>query len=116
MWYILDENGEPKKAETLEAAMWFESKKNDPKRVVALTELPDDVSLSTVFLCLDHGMGRFDEPMIYESMWFGGIHDGRQRRYSTKQEAKEGHAEMLLEYAQESGEDVEDFLRELEGV
>jgi hypothetical protein len=94
MWYVLDENDEPVLADSLEASKWWDNK----RRTVARDELPDDVCLSTVFLVLDHSMGRGDAPILYESMWFGGPFDGDQRRYKTKQEALEGHAEMLNSY------------------
>lgn len=95
MWYILDENDEPVLADSLEASKWWD---ND-RRVVANDKMPDDVCLSTVFLVLDHSMGRSgDAPILYESMWFGGPFDGDQRRYRTKQEALAGHAEMLNSY------------------
>lgn len=99
-WFILDENGEPIQADTLVAARWFEDEGNIQRRQVAYDSLPDGSLLSTVFLCLDHGMGRSDGPVLYESMWFGGPHDGHQRRYKTRQEALAGHMEMLESYGE----------------
>jgi hypothetical protein len=98
MWYVLDKNNEPVQADTLVAAQWLEE--NTQKRVVACDEMPDGSVLSTVFLCLDHSMGRSDGPVLYESLWFDGPHDGHQRRYKTRQEAVEGHASMLQEYGE----------------
>lgn len=98
MWYVLNENNEPVQAETLVAAQWMEA--NTARRTVAYDAMPDGSLLSTVFLCLDHGMGRSDGPVLYESMWFGGPHDGHQRRYKTRQEALEGHASMLESYGE----------------
>jgi hypothetical protein len=45
--------------------------------------------VSTVFLGIDHGFG--DDPILFETMVFGGEYDGIQKRYSTWDEAVEGH-------------------------
>lgn len=94
MWYTLNDDLEPVPCDDmLTAAKWFEVAKN---REVVVTEIGEDCFLSTVFLGLDHNyLG--DKPILYESLWFGGKHDGDQRRYSTRDEALEGHKEMLAE-------------------
>lgn len=96
MWYILDENNEPVPADTLVAARFLEEQ--GKRRTVAYSDMPDGSLLSTVFLGLDHSMGRSDGPVLFESLWFGGPHDGHQRRYKTWTEAEEGHADMLEAY------------------
>jgi len=58
-------------------------------RRVALDE-GDGVSVSTVFLGLDHSWGD-GPPMLFETMIFGGEHDEDQWRYSTWGEAVAGH-------------------------
>ncbi len=50
-----------------------------------------DVSVSTVLLCLDHRFGDEGPPLIFETMIFGGDHDEYQERYSTREQAEEGH-------------------------
>lgn len=93
-WYILDDNLNPvPEPDILKAARWFEDAKN---RKVVVTEIDENCYLSTVFLSLDHGY-LSDRPILYESLWFGGPHDGEQRRYSTREEALEGHKEMLAD-------------------
>ena len=104
MWYILNENDEPVPADGLVAAQFLES----GRRIVAQSDV-GDAHLSTVFLCLDHGMGRPGGPVLYESMWFGGPNDGDQRRYRTKEEALAGHQEMLSEVV---GYDVVEAIHE----
>ncbi len=49
-----------------------------------------DIRVSTVFLGLDH---RFDDgaPLLFETMIFGGPHDENMWRYTTWNEAEEGH-------------------------
>lgn len=96
MWYILNDELEPvPEPDILKAARWFENAKN---REVAVTEISDDCFLSTVFLGLDHSyLALRGRPTLYESLWFGGPNDGDQRRYTTRDEALEGHKEMLTE-------------------
>jgi len=96
MWYVLNDQNEPVPADTLVAARFLEEQIE--RRIVAYNDMPDGSLLSTVFLCLDHSMGRSDGPVLFESMWFGGPYDGHQRRYKTWTEAAEGHADMLEAY------------------
>ena len=62
---------------------------------VAETNLPDGVRVSTVFLGLDHNFGE-GAPILFETMIFGGKHDGYQESYSTWEEAEVGHKIALL--------------------
>jgi hypothetical protein len=89
-WYILDK-GEPKPVDDMmEWARWMEE--NHMARHVG-----DDViggaRVSTVFLGLDHSHG-FGPPLIFETMVFGGPLDQEQDRYTTTQQAIDGHAAM----------------------
>ena len=93
-WYILDENNNPILSEARIVGRWMEE--NKQKRIIALTEF-DDICLSTVFLCLDHDF-LDHKPILYESLWFEGVFDGKMQRYSTREEAIVGHKEMLCEY------------------
>ena len=49
-----------------------------------------DVEVSTVWLGRDHGWGN-SEPVIFETMIFGGKYDQYQDRYTTEAEAVMGH-------------------------
>lgn len=49
--------------------------------------------VSTVFLGMDHGSD-CTRPLLFETMILGGRRDGRQWRYSTWDEAEEGHARV----------------------
>jgi hypothetical protein len=53
------------------------------------------IRISTVFLGIDHNHFAGGKPLLFESMIFGGAHDGKQDRYSTWEEAEQGHAKML---------------------
>lgn len=66
-----------------------------------------DVSVSTVFLGLDHNFTDFGDPILFETMVFGGAHDQYCERYSTWDEAEKGHRKMV-ELAQ--GNSVPDAL------
>ena len=93
--YILNDAGEPVKCDGLmEWARWFES--DFDKRRVARTELPGGVTVSTVFLGIDHNWGSGGMPVLYETMIFGGRHDECQWRCSTREEALERHAAAVL--------------------
>ncbi len=70
-------------------ARWFEY----GGRIVASTKTRHG-QISTVFLGLDHALGD-GEPLLFETMVFGGPLDGSQERYSTWDEAIDGHKEMI---------------------
>lgn len=88
--YILNEAGDPvPEPDVITWARWFEVHNSD--RVVAFTELPNGVSVSTVFLALDHGMGGNGDPLLFETMIFNGPLDETQHRYTTRAAALKGH-------------------------
>lgn len=64
------------------------------RKRVERTEVGDDVTVSTVFLGLDHNFYG-GAPLIYETMIFGGECDQHQWRYSTVEQAREGHARVV---------------------
>lgn len=88
--YILDENNNPiPEPDLMKWGKWLQT----AKRHVADDEA-NDVRVSTVFLGLDHSFGQ-GPPILYETMIFGGEHDGYQDRYATRAEAIEGHKKAL---------------------
>jgi hypothetical protein len=79
---------------------WME--KNQRNRHVADNRLKGEVDgepvairVSTVFLGVDHNWLDGGDPQIFETMVFGGPHDGDQWRYATWDEAEAGHARTL---------------------
>jgi hypothetical protein len=85
--YILDEDGNPVLEPDIHKwGTWFENFNN---RKLAHDEI-DGVTISTVFLGLDHAWGD-GPPLLFETMIFGGSHDQYQERYSSKKEALAGH-------------------------
>lgn len=55
----------------------------------------DLISISTVFLGIDHNHRKDGEPILFETMIFGGKYDGWQKRYSTPEEARDGHGRAV---------------------
>ena len=64
-------------------------------RRVELTE-DKDYSVSTVFLVMDHNFGMDGPPLVFETMVFplDSLEEQDMKRYSTWEEAKEGHERM----------------------
>lgn len=88
--YILVDKKPVECENIIEWAKWFEK----ADRRVNATELPDGVRVSTVFLGMDHSfMG--GPPLLFETMIFGGEHDGYCERYSTWEEAETGHQKAI---------------------
>jgi hypothetical protein len=96
--YILDEHGTPVPCEDLlEWARWFEQAKRDRRNVIAQDrdESGDTrILISTVFLALDYNLSQDGPPLLWETMVFGGVLDGAQDRYHTRDEAFRGHQAM----------------------
>lgn len=93
-YYKLDEAGEPVPCEDiLEWAAWFAQ--HPEARVVEKTELPSGTTVSTVFLGIDHGF-RGGEPVLWETMMFGGDYDLACDRYRSRRDAIVGHEMWVL--------------------
>lgn len=73
---------------------WFEESHRTHERRVALTTV-GDITVSTVFLAIDHSYGYSPVPILYETMIFGGGADAYQERYVTREEAEKGHARAV---------------------
>lgn len=94
MYYHRD--GTPAKSIEEVAYLWRGNSQEDfdKTRGVARTDVNDEVSVSTVFLVMNHA---YDDgpPMIFETMVFGGEHDNDCWRYSTEDEARAGHDRIV---------------------
>jgi hypothetical protein len=100
-YFVLDTDGEPLAVEDVELwGQWFET--SGPARVVAQDrdEAPGApaVLVSTVFLALDHSFGDGD-PVLWESLVFGGPLDGTMTRYTTRRAALDGHQRLCRDVA-----------------
>ncbi len=87
--YILDGHTPIVCEDLLEWAGWFEK----ADRHVRKTEIRD-IKVSTVFLGLNHSFGE-GKALLFETMIFGGECDGKMWRYSTWEEAEEGHKKAV---------------------
>lgn len=96
--YKLDERGQPiKEPDVIEWAKWFET--FNPR--IALDNLQERGSVSTVFIGLDYGLrflfeaGENYRPILWETSVSGGQHHGYQRRYYSLNDAVQGHGNIL---------------------
>ena len=90
--YILD-GKIPKKTDNL--IEWIKFIESIDSRQVARTNLTDDIYISTVFLGIDHAIPGFDtEPVLFETLVFGGPWDGECERYCSWEQAEKGHKRM----------------------
>jgi hypothetical protein len=85
MYYTQDENGIPRPVSLTEGAAEF-----GKDRVLKKTKI-GDVEVSTVFLCIDHNFCGNGDPILWETMIFGGKHDGYCDRYPSRVDALAGH-------------------------
>lgn len=71
---------------------WSMCMEDRSRKIVRQDQDPgSEVGVSTVFLGLDHGFGSKGGPVLFETMVFGGQHDGEMVRYQTWEEAEAGH-------------------------
>lgn len=94
LYYILGEDGKTPVA-TEDLMLWATRHSDFEKWIVAKSYSKDEkVTVSTVFLGLDHNHWGKGAPVLFETLVFGGEHDGRMERYTTWDEAERGHKIM----------------------
>lgn len=79
---------------------WVKDFAQFDKKVVQQDVLANGKFVSTIWLGLDHNMG--GRPHIFETMVFpkkGNYSELETRRYSTEEEAKEGHAALVEKWS-----------------
>jgi hypothetical protein len=92
-FYRLDDEGEPERvADTITWAQWMESH----ERIVLQTHVGAHCRVSTIFLGLDHNHFSNDDPILWETMIFGGALDMSQWRYRAKLAALQGHLRAVV--------------------
>lgn len=87
MFYILKDKN-PIIADYEDWTIWMQS--NHILRNVKQSQFNGGM-VSTVFLGIDHNLSGVGEPVVFESLVFGGINDKELMRYSTWEEAVQGH-------------------------
>lgn len=94
LFYILAEDGKTPIA-TQDMLLLAQQSMHPEKWIVAKSRSQDEeVTVSTVFLSLDHNHWGQGAPVLFETLVFGGPHDGRMSRYCTWDEAERGHKVM----------------------
>ncbi len=97
--YILDGHKVIREPDVKKWASWFETANRRVKYGVADVTYKGDkvgqVRVSTVFLGIDHACGD-GEPMLFETMVFGGKLDGEMDRCGTWESAEKMH-ELMCE-------------------
>ena len=91
-YYIRDEHKPVSIDNVLARGSWFST----ADRVVSKTEITKDVTVSTVFLGLDHQYGE-GPPLLFETLVFGGFLDGEMWRCSTWEEALAQHDMAVIQ-------------------
>jgi hypothetical protein len=89
MYYKLEGKKVVPAKDVMDWAEWHKS----AYRNVARVEMPDGTVISTVFLGLDHG--HHGNIQLFETMIFGGEHDGYRSRCATWEEAEEMHLKAI---------------------
>lgn len=64
---------------------------------VAFDKIDARCNVSTVFLGLDHNFSGRGDPVLFETMIFGGALDDGRWRYCTWADAERGHAEAVAQ-------------------
>lgn len=90
-WYILDDENKPVRSTIVDCSMWLQ---NNPERKAVKQEHIGNIFISTVFLGLDHAWNS-DIPVLWETMIFGGKHNQYQDRYTSHEDALEGHQKAI---------------------
>ena len=101
IWYRLDENRKPVACEN--HSEYFEWHRSLPEEFatgigiqLARTRISDRLSVSTVFLGMDHAYDA-GPPELWETMIFGGDRDEETTRYRSWDDAIAGHERIVNE-------------------
>lgn len=90
--YILDKWGRPKVChDVIQWASWWET----TDRSLVYTEITNKIRVDTSFLGIDHNFSDKGKPILWETMIFGGPHDGWSNRYASTRDARKGHKEAV---------------------
>lgn len=73
---------------------WSRLRRDPHASTVARTELPGGVIVSTVWLGINLSVNA-DQPLIFETMIFGGPHDNAMWRYPTEPAALAWHDQIV---------------------
>jgi hypothetical protein len=77
-------------------AEWCYGEGSEERRRVALTQMTDEIIVSTVFLGTDHSFGHFS-PLWFETMVFGADAEDNCLRCATWDEAVAQHEQVVAQ-------------------
>ena len=90
IYYKLIDRKVLKALDLIDWSVWFQS----ADRKIKHTDIRNNVSVSTVFLGIDHDLFN-NKPVLFETMVFGGKFDQLQKRYISIEEAEQGHDKIV---------------------
>jgi hypothetical protein len=100
--YVLDKDNKPVLAKTRRE--YIDLIDNADKRQVAVTKIEShDVTVSTVFLVINHNFVKGGKPILWETMVFGGKLEGYMDRYMSYEDAVKGHEEVVQKVKEAEG-------------
>lgn len=110
--WILD-GREVRQVDAVTWAEWFGA----ADRQIALTKIAPGIVVSTVFLGLDHGFGRTERPLLFETMTFDDYGQAGRGfgRWATYEDAEFGHAMAVEEVRGALGIDADSETAHPEG-
>jgi hypothetical protein len=75
---------------------WAQDFNDHPEnKIVEHTVVGKGVGVSTVFLGINHAFDDYADPILFETMVFGGDHNDHMERYTTWDEAVKGHEKIV---------------------
>lgn len=93
MYYVLF-HGQP--VPEMDFLRWMAWMATEPPDLRVAEDFVGETRISTIFLGMDHNHDREGPPILYETMVFTGKMDGEMWRYSTKEQAQNGHEQVVL--------------------
>lgn len=95
--YILDGDKPVAEPDLAKWAVWFQS----ANRQVGYIEINGSI-VSTVFMGLDHGFDDGKQPIVWETMVFGGTFDEHQQRCAGTREQAEAMHESVVKMVRDA--------------
>lgn len=91
-YFVLNERGEPQIEHDVDAWMrWFEQ----ADRNLARTSISADIMVLTTFRGVDEAHQPGQLPRLFETRVFGGVLDGEELDFETRDDALTAHADLV---------------------
>jgi len=102
-FYVLDDDHHVVECDVITWGIFFDRIEN---RLVAYTEITSETQVSTIFLGVNHRLYGKGPPILFETMIFGGPLNEHQWRYSSWDDAQEGHKAAVRKAREAIGQKV----------